>query len=111
MIWQQDNASIHTARKIKKWLVDHGVTVLDWPAVSPDLNPIEHCWAFLKDYLNEHYAELMGRGEGGQAVRAYQEAIEQSWLAIGQKLIDAYIVSMIRSTQAIITAKGWYTKY
>jgi len=53
----------------------------------------------------------MGRGEGGQAVRAYQEAIEQSWLAIGQKLIDAYIVSMIRSTQAIITAKGWYTKY
>ena len=111
MIWQQDNASIHTARKIKKWLLDQGITLLDWPAVSPDLNPIEHCWAFLKDHLNEHYLELEGQGEGEQAVKAYQDAIEQSWLAIGQELIDSCIMSMMRRVDAVITAKGWYTKY
>ena len=37
--------------------------MLDWPAISPDLNPIEHCWAFLKDHLNEYYPELASQGE------------------------------------------------
>ncbi len=35
-IFQQDLAPAHTA---KSWFNDHGVTVLDWPAISPDLNP------------------------------------------------------------------------
>ncbi len=41
-IFQQDLAPAHTAKSTKSWLNDHGVTVLDWPANSPDLNPIEH---------------------------------------------------------------------
>ncbi len=39
-IFQQDLASAHTAKGTKSWFNDHGVTVLDWPANSPDLNPI-----------------------------------------------------------------------
>ncbi len=37
-IFQQDLAPAHTT---KSWLNDHGVGVLDWPANSQDLNPIE----------------------------------------------------------------------
>ncbi len=41
-IFQQDLAPAHTAKSTKSWLNDHGVTVLDWPANSPDLKPIEN---------------------------------------------------------------------
>ncbi len=36
-IFQQDLAPAHTAKSTKRWLNDHGVGVLDWPANSPDL--------------------------------------------------------------------------
>ncbi len=41
-IFQQDLAPAHTAKGTKSWFSDHGVTVFDWPANSPDLNPIEN---------------------------------------------------------------------
>ncbi len=35
-------APAHTAKDTKSWFNDHGVTMLDWPANSPDMNPVEN---------------------------------------------------------------------
>jgi len=43
-IFQHDNATTHTCHVSRTFLQQQNVNVLDWPANSPDLSPIEHVW-------------------------------------------------------------------
>ena len=44
-----DNCPIHKSRIVQQWLeTKNNVQVIDWPAVSPDLNPIENIWGDMK---------------------------------------------------------------
>ena len=42
LIFQQNNDPKHTSKKTSTWFKDNSVTLLDWPAQSLDLSPIEH---------------------------------------------------------------------
>ncbi len=43
-VFQQDNAKTHTAAITTAWIHSERVLVLNWPACSPDLSPIENIW-------------------------------------------------------------------
>jgi transposase len=53
-IFQQDNAPIHTSRAAKTYLTDNNISVLEWPANSPDINIIEGIWAYIKQRLDDY---------------------------------------------------------
>lgn len=47
-IFQQDGASCHTSKSTKLWFGRSKWKVSDWPAQSPDLNPIKNVWGLMK---------------------------------------------------------------
>ena len=59
-IFQQDNASIHNSKATKAFFRERNIKVMDWPARSPDLNPIENIWGLItqKVYENGHFKSV-----------------------------------------------------
>ena len=88
----------------KDWFQDNGVEVLDWPAQSPDLNPIEHLWFHLKRRLGVY-------PDAPKSMLELWERVQEEWEKIPKETCLELIRSMPRRVAAVLKAKGGYTKY
>lgn len=104
VIWtfQHDNDPKHTARTVKTFLTNQSVSVLAWPANSPDLNPIEHLWHEIKKRV---------AGYRSRSLDELYEAFSEAWANIPVETCRKLISSMPRRCQAVIKNKGFATGY
>ena len=102
----QDNAANHTARVVTAWFEEHVIPLCEWPPYSPELNPIEHVWAILKQRLADNHSHLLDLDQGHEALNAFANAMVKEWEAIDKEEIDNIIRSMCTSVNAVIEAQG-----
>ncbi|GBO27851.1 Transposable element Tcb1 transposase [Araneus ventricosus] len=103
-LFMDDNARPHRANIVDECLQSEDITRMDWPAYSPDLNPIEHVW----DMLGRRIA---ARQPPPTCLPELRRALLDEWCNIPQDQIDNLILSMPRRCKACIASSGRHTPY
>lgn len=103
-LFMEDNATSHKCQTATIAKQELGVRCLKWPAYSPDLNPIENAWSWLKREVRralrvEHtIGDLVG-------------LVQAKWDEMPQHIIDVWVLSMSRRCREVIERKGGCTHY
>lgn len=98
----EDGDPKHTANVCKDWKRKNKVKVMDWPAKSPDLNPIENVWAILKKNVCRYKITTAAR---------LKSAIRQEWNQLTNEYARKLAESCSSRVQRVIDNNGDYTKY
>jgi transposase len=102
-VFQQDNAPPHRATSTVEELTDAGFTLLPWPALSPDLNPVENVWSLI---VREVYAD----GKYYNDEDSLWVAIEEAARRMPQAKIAGLIGSMEKRLCDVLSFGGGYAQ-
>ena len=100
--FQQDNDPKHTARVSKEFLYTNVPTTIDWPANSPDLNPIENIWNILKTRVERQHPS---------SLNDLKATIAKEWAKLENGVIMNLVDSMKSRIIAVIDSNGDHIKY
>jgi len=100
--FQQDNDPSHTSGLAKSWFHRNGVTVLDFPPWSPDLDPIENVWPVMQREVDDHNATDEAEVEA---------AIQAAWEALSPAFLAKLAHSMPARLAEVIAHNGHTTAY
>ncbi|GFX81782.1 transposable element Tcb1 transposase [Trichonephila clavipes] len=103
-LFMDDNAPCHRTVAAEQLLESEDIERMDWPARSPDLNPIEHVWDFLG-------RRLAARTLPPVTIRELRLALQDEWAAMPQQLIDTLILSMGRRCETCLAVRGDHIPY
>ncbi len=94
-VFMQDNDPKHTA-KINKAYLDKRCKVegkefdvLEWPSQSPDLNPLEHIWRYVK-------VKLRGRSKKPANLNELFEQFKEEWNNVPKEIMHSTVFSSQR---------------
>lgn len=104
ILFQEDNAPVHTARVARSFIESSNVELLPWPAQSPDINPIENLWSYIEVRIRQ-------RDSQPSSVTQLEQWVMEEWDAVPVNYYRNLIKSMPRRVQAVLAANGGPTKY
>lgn len=102
-VLMQDNARPHTARITQQFFQENNIELLKHPAMSPDLNPIEHVWDMVGRRLRKRRVQPSNLAELGTA-------LQEIWWEIPQEMIRKCI-NMQKRCREVLTKRGGNTHY
>jgi len=100
--FQQDNVRFHTTPETVTYLHERGVTLIEWPPWSPDLNPIENLWNVLKARVYARFA---------QSLEEMEQFIREEWAAVDLNFISHICRSMPLRLQLLLDNNGHKISY
>ncbi|GFX38623.1 transposable element Tcb2 transposase [Trichonephila clavipes] len=103
-LFMDDNAPCHRTVAAEQLLESEDIERMDWPARSPDLNPIEHVCDFLG-------RRLAARTLPPVTIRELRLALQDKWAAMPQQLIGTLILSMGRRCETCLAVRGDHIPY
>ena len=102
-MFQQDNDPKHTSKLCKSYLEKKqsaGVlSIMEWPAQSPDLNPIELLWEEL---------DCDVRKKCPTSVNHLWAILQEAWSNISSQRLNKLTARMPRLCKTVIAANGSY---
>ena len=104
-VFMEDGAPPHRAKYSKNWRATHGVWSMNWPAQSPDLNPIENIWQQLKVAVERRSPQARTKGD-------LLIALQEEWAKLREKNTLAVLIrSMHKRVKQVISSNGMPIKY
>ena len=100
-IFMQDNAPIHKAHAVTKWLEEMGIEVVDWPPYSPDLNPIKNPWNILKAKIIELHPELVTIKDNNATKEHLIVCAQEAWELLEEDLLNKLAERMQKRVDAV----------
>ena len=105
-IFQQDRAPCHKLRLMMAWFKKQGITLLDWPGQSPDMNPIKNLWTAFKRILYQKFKPPRNLAQ-------LEFNMRKAWKLLGKdkELLFNLCDSMERRIDRLVEVEGGHTKY
>lgn len=100
MILMQDNAPSHASRYSKEWLGTKGFkndSLMEWPANSPDLNPIEHFWSILKASVYKDGKQYGSKKDVWAAIQKATKDIKPETVGKLTKSVDRRLLEVLQT--------------
>ncbi len=99
-VLQHDDDPKHTSKTTTAFLKKLRVKVMDWPSMSPDLNPIEHLWDILKQ-----------KERKVSNIHQLRDVTMEEWNRTPVATCGALVNSMPKRVKAVLENNGGHTKY